>query len=223
MLAGPGTRGPSILHQSPSKSTSRALRDTPRRRITARVDLEGSRGLESLPGALFFSRYMSLFSETCHFLAEKNRRRQPREPQTRAGGRRQAGGGRRQAIQGPPPGRKRPPAGRKRPPPGRRRPGGRGAAGRPKSGKSQKCPKCLWGAPGASGGSPCALRCPPGTPWGPMGAHGAPWGPLGPHGPPLRCGTCAKRIVHLFLPFAINSWAWQLHLGPQVTAGRMPG
>ena len=64
-------------------------------RIAARVDLEGSRGLESLPGALFFSRYMSKISETCHFLAEKNRRRQPREPQTRAGSRRQVGGGRR--------------------------------------------------------------------------------------------------------------------------------
>ena len=76
VLARPGTRGPSILHESTSKSAIRDPQDIPGRRITARVDLEGSRALESLPGALFFSRYMSLFSETCHFLPEKNRRRQ---------------------------------------------------------------------------------------------------------------------------------------------------
>ena len=52
-------------------------------------------------------------------------------------------------------------------------------------------------------------RGPLGRPWGPFltkktnknhdfGPWG-PWGPpWGPHGPPLRCGTCAKRIVLLF-------------------------
>ena len=97
MLAGPGTRGPSILHEMTSKSASRDPRDTPRFRITARVDLEGSRGLESLPGALFFSRSDVQNFKKTHFLPEKNRRRHSAEPQTRAGGRRQAGGGRRQA------------------------------------------------------------------------------------------------------------------------------
>ena len=106
VLARPGTRGPSILHESTSKSAIRDPQDIPGRRITARVDLEGSRALESLPGALFFSRYMSLFSRKTRFLLGKNRRRHSAEPQTRAGGRRQAGGGRRQAAAAarPPPG-----------------------------------------------------------------------------------------------------------------------
>ena len=76
VLARPGTRGPSILHQSTSKSAIRDPRDIPGRRITARVDLEGSRGLESLPGALFFSRSDVIFFEKVPFLPEKNRRRQ---------------------------------------------------------------------------------------------------------------------------------------------------
>ena len=146
-------------------------------RIAARVDLEGSRGLESLPGALFFSRSDVTFFEKVLFLPEKNRRRPPREPQTRAGGRRQAGGGRRQAGKG------------------RRQAGAAPEAGRPPGGQNPENPK---NAPRASGG----LRGPLGAPPVPSGAlkgpHGAPWGPMGPHGPPLRCGTCAKRSLPLF-------------------------
>ena len=186
----PGTWGPSNFHESASKSASRAPRHTPGSGIAARVDLEGSRGLESLPGALFFSRYMSKISETCHFLPGKNRRRHTTRTSNRS---LQPPPGRRR----PPPGIQRPPPGRKRPPPGLRPPRRPEAAGRPKSGFFQKCPGSLWGAPGAPPESPGAPGGALGAPKGPKmppGGHGAPWGP---HGPPLRCGTCAKRIVLL--------------------------
>ena len=180
-------------------------------RIAARVDLEGSRGLESLPGALFFSRYMSLFSETCHFLAEKNRRRQPREPQTRAGGRRQAGGGRRQASQNPAISRRQasqnpamsqilasssarmPRAGRRQASRGRRQAGkGRRQAGAaPEAGGAPggQNPGFSKNAPGASGGLrglPLSPPVPLEGPLGPQRAQKCPlggMGPLGPHGP----------------------------------------
>ena len=72
VLARPGTHGTSILHESASKSASRALRHTPGRGIAARSHLEGSRGLERLPGALFCSRVHVVFLGTCHFLAGKS-------------------------------------------------------------------------------------------------------------------------------------------------------
>ena len=102
VLAWPGTRGPSNFHQSTSKSASRAPRHTPGRGIAARVDLEGSRGLESLPGALFFSRSDVTFFGKTSFLPGKNAPAgQATCRTTGAGGRRQAGGGRRQAGAAP--------------------------------------------------------------------------------------------------------------------------
>ena len=112
-------------------------------------------------------------------------------------GRRQASGGRRQAS-----------GSRCQASGSRRQAGRREAAGRPKSGGAKKCSWSLWGAPGAPPESPGASGGALGAPKGPQkktgghGALGAPWGPCGalgaPCGPPLRCGTCAKRIVLLF-------------------------
>ena len=191
MLARPGTCGPSILHESTSKSAIRAPRHTPGSGIAARVDLEGSRGLESLPGALFFSRYMSLFSETCHFLPEKNRRRQT-TCRTTGAGRRQDSKirpcrkfwrvRRRECLK----------LAAARPLGAAARPLGAGrreAAGRPKSGVSKKCSRSLRGAPGASPESPGASGGALGAPKGPKkppgghGALGAPWAHVGPLGP----------------------------------------
>ena len=116
-------------------------------RIAARVDLEGSRGLESLPGALFFSRSDVQNFEKCHFLPGKNRRRQ----RTRTSNK-----------------------------------GWEPAAGRPKSGVSQKCSRSLWGAPGAPPESPGAPGGALGAPKGPKMPRGGSWGPWGPMGP---CGA----------------------------------
>ena len=71
MLARPGTRGPSILHESTSKSAIRDPQDIPGRRITARVDLDRSRALESLPGAPFFQGTFHFFPEKHIFCWEK--------------------------------------------------------------------------------------------------------------------------------------------------------
>ena len=184
MLARPGTRGPSILHESTSKSAIRDPQDIPGRRIAARVDLEGSRALESLPGAPFFSRYMSLFSRKTRFLPGKNRRRHTTRTSNRSlgppPGRRRPPPG----IQRPPPGIQRPPPGRKRPPPGLRPPRRPEAAGRPKSGFFQKCPRSLRGAPGASPESPGAPGAPDGALGAPKGPKNAPGGLMGPLGPP---------------------------------------
>ena len=185
VLARPGTRGPSILHESTSKSAIRDPRDIPGRRIAARVDLEGSRGLESLPGALFFRGPMSLFSKKCHFCRKKTAGGRAREPQTRAGSRRRAGGGRRQGQKG-----RRQASGR---PGGRRPPGGQN-------------PGFFKNVPGASGGlrglplsppvPPVPLMGPLGPQKGPKTPRGGSWGPWGPHGPPLRyCAALYCAVV----------------------------
>ena len=152
-----------------------------------RTQNRGPRRSRGVPGpgepswSTFFLRYMSLFSETCHFLAEKT-----------------AGGNRENLKQGlgaaarPAAAAARPEKAAARPEPPRR-PGGRREA------KIRKIPKMLKMPLGGSGGLWGLPLCPPVPPWGPMGAHGAPWGPLGPHGPPLRCGSCAKRIVLLLV------------------------
>ena len=67
----PGTRRPSIFHESASKSASRAPQHLPGLEIAARSHLEGSRGLERLPGAPFFSRVDVIFSGTRHFWRKK--------------------------------------------------------------------------------------------------------------------------------------------------------
>ena len=72
MLARPGTRRPSILHESASKPASRALRHTPGLEIVARIHLAGSRGLERLPGTLFCSRVHVVFPlKIRHFWRKK--------------------------------------------------------------------------------------------------------------------------------------------------------
>ena len=151
MLARPGTRGPSILHESTSKSAIRDPWDIPGRRIAARVDLEGSRGLESLPGALFFQGTCHFFPEKRVFCPEKTAGGIPREPQTEAWGRRQAGGGRRrQAIQG----RRQAIQGRRQAGKGRRQAGAAPEAGGRREAKIRVFSKMSPEPPGGSGGFP---------------------------------------------------------------------
>ena len=160
------------MHQSTSKSVIRDPRDIPRRRIAARIDLDRSRGLESLPGALFFSRYMSFFLEKRTFCWKKT-----------AGGivlnlKQKLAAAARPAAAAARPEKA---AARPEPP---RRPGGRREA---KIRKIPKMPKMPLGGSGGLWGLPL---CPPVPPWGPMGPHGAPWGPMGP-----RCAAGLARSV----------------------------
>ena len=59
------------MHESTSKSASRAPRHTPGCGIADCVDLDGSRGLERLPGAPFFSEVHVVNFRKTSFLPEK--------------------------------------------------------------------------------------------------------------------------------------------------------